>query len=251
MRLRPRGHTPVPERNDNRAGERGEEANDRRKPWGLRGTSVTSVMCWTSERPRSFRPSCRSTSARRSRSGRTTCSAQPASTCPRRPSATTWRCSSRRATSTSPTRARAGCPPTRATGSSSIRSPGRARSTPAARCRCGRSSRTAHGALEQMLLDTSQLLTRLTDHAAVVVGAPLEQATIRSRAARRAVVTGRAGRHRALERRRRAPDHRARRRARGRPDRRRVVPPRASDGRDHRERSCGRSRPPVMPRSTG
>ena len=26
MRLRPRGHTPVPERNDNRAGERGEEA---------------------------------------------------------------------------------------------------------------------------------------------------------------------------------------------------------------------------------
>ena len=38
----------------------------------------------------------------------------------------------------------------------------------------------AHGALEQMLSDTSQLLTRLTDHAAVVVGAPLEQATIRS-----------------------------------------------------------------------
>ena len=38
----------------------------------------------------------------------------------------------------------------------------------------------AHGALEQMLFDTSQLLTRLTDHAAVVVGAPLEQATIRS-----------------------------------------------------------------------
>lgn len=38
----------------------------------------------------------------------------------------------------------------------------------------------AHGALEQMLSDTSQLLTRLTDHAAVVVGAPLEQSTIRS-----------------------------------------------------------------------
>ena len=38
----------------------------------------------------------------------------------------------------------------------------------------------AHGALEQMLSDTSQLLTRLTDHAAVVVGAPFEQATIRS-----------------------------------------------------------------------
>ena len=38
----------------------------------------------------------------------------------------------------------------------------------------------AHGALEQMLLDTSQLLTRLTDYAAVVVGAPHEEATIRS-----------------------------------------------------------------------
>ena len=31
-----------------------------------------------------------------------------------------------------------------------------------------------------MLSDTSQLLTRLTDHAAVVVGAPSEQATVRS-----------------------------------------------------------------------
>ncbi len=39
----------------------------------------------------------------------------------------------------------------------------------------------AHGALEQMLSDTSQLLTRLTDHAAVVVGSPIEQqATVRS-----------------------------------------------------------------------
>ncbi len=38
----------------------------------------------------------------------------------------------------------------------------------------------AHGALEEMLGDTSRLLTRLTDHAAVVVGSPIEQATIRS-----------------------------------------------------------------------
>ncbi len=42
-------------------------------------------------------------------------------------------------------------------------------------------ARHAHGALEQMLSDTSQLLTRLTDHAAVVVGSPIEQqATVRS-----------------------------------------------------------------------
>ena len=38
----------------------------------------------------------------------------------------------------------------------------------------------AHGALEQMLSDTSQLLTRLTHHAALVVGPAAEQATIRS-----------------------------------------------------------------------
>ena len=38
----------------------------------------------------------------------------------------------------------------------------------------------AHGALEQMLSDTSQLLTRLTHHAALVVGPAPEQATIRS-----------------------------------------------------------------------
>ncbi|MDQ1401943.1 MAG: heat-inducible transcriptional repressor [Actinomycetota bacterium] len=38
----------------------------------------------------------------------------------------------------------------------------------------------AHGALEQMLHDTSQLLSGLTDYAAVVVGPPHEAATIRS-----------------------------------------------------------------------
>jgi heat-inducible transcriptional repressor len=38
----------------------------------------------------------------------------------------------------------------------------------------------AHGALEQMLSDTSLLLTRLTHHAALVVGPAAEQATIRS-----------------------------------------------------------------------
>jgi heat-inducible transcriptional repressor len=39
---------------------------------------------------------------------------------------------------------------------------------------------TAHGALEDMLHSTSQLLSSLTDYAAVVVGPPHEQATIRS-----------------------------------------------------------------------
>jgi heat-inducible transcriptional repressor len=39
---------------------------------------------------------------------------------------------------------------------------------------------STHGALEDMLLSTSQLLSNLTDYAAVVVGPPHEQATIRS-----------------------------------------------------------------------
>jgi heat-inducible transcriptional repressor len=39
---------------------------------------------------------------------------------------------------------------------------------------------TAHGAIEDMLHSTSQLLSSLTDYAAVVVGPPHEQATIRS-----------------------------------------------------------------------
>src|SRR3954453_3678228 len=39
---------------------------------------------------------------------------------------------------------------------------------------------STHGALEQMLHDTSRLLSNLTDYAAVVVGPPHEAATIRS-----------------------------------------------------------------------
>ena len=39
---------------------------------------------------------------------------------------------------------------------------------------------SAHGALEDMLHSTSQLLSRLTDYAAVVIGPPHEQASIRS-----------------------------------------------------------------------
>ena len=38
----------------------------------------------------------------------------------------------------------------------------------------------AHGELEQTLADASELLTKLTDYTALVVGAPAEQATIRS-----------------------------------------------------------------------
>jgi heat-inducible transcriptional repressor len=40
--------------------------------------------------------------------------------------------------------------------------------------------RAAHGELERMLLDTSKLLSSITDYAAVVVGPPHEAATIRS-----------------------------------------------------------------------
>ena len=39
---------------------------------------------------------------------------------------------------------------------------------------------SAHGAIEEMLKDTTQLLTNLTDYAAVVVGPPHEATTIRS-----------------------------------------------------------------------
>ncbi|MBW3610931.1 MAG: heat-inducible transcriptional repressor HrcA [Actinobacteria bacterium] len=39
---------------------------------------------------------------------------------------------------------------------------------------------TAHGALEEMLADTSQLLSGLTDYAALVTGAPPNDATVRS-----------------------------------------------------------------------
>jgi heat-inducible transcriptional repressor len=39
---------------------------------------------------------------------------------------------------------------------------------------------SAHGAIERMLLDTTRLLSGLTDYAAVVVGPPHEDATIRS-----------------------------------------------------------------------
>jgi heat-inducible transcriptional repressor len=38
----------------------------------------------------------------------------------------------------------------------------------------------AHGELEEMLRDTSQLLTRMTDYAAVVVGPPQQRAVVRS-----------------------------------------------------------------------
>jgi heat-inducible transcriptional repressor len=39
---------------------------------------------------------------------------------------------------------------------------------------------TTHGALERMLHDTSRLLSKMTDHAAVVMGPPTEAATVRS-----------------------------------------------------------------------
>ena len=229
---------PVPGRNDNRAGERGEEATTR-KPWGLRGTSVTSVMCWTSERPRSFRRSCRSTSARRSPSGRTMCSERPASTCPPRPSATTWRCSKSEGYLQQPHTSAGRVPTDKGYRFfvDSIARPGPLDSRPRAagavvlrtRARRARADALRH----QPAADPPDRPRRRGG------GRPARAGDDPQRAARRAVVTGRAGRHRALERRCRAPDHRARRRARGRPDCCRVVPPRASDGRHDRERSCG------------
>ena len=71
----------------------------------------------------------------------------------------------------------------------------------------------AHGALEQMLSDTSQLLTRLTHHAALVVGPATEAGDDPQCAARGALVPDRARSDSALERRSRTSHHRARRRA--------------------------------------
>ena len=179
MRLRPRGRTPTPDR-DSSPEVACQGRPNRPQPWGLRGTSVTSVMCWTSGRPRSCRPWCRSTSTPRSRSGRATCSPQRVSRCRLRRCATRWPRSKPRATCSSRTRAPAACPPTRATASSSTRSRDRGPLDSPRAQQVRTFFAQAHGALEQMLSDTSRLLTRLTDHAAVVVGPPLEQATIRS-----------------------------------------------------------------------
>ena len=90
--------------------------------------------------------------------------------CRRPRSATTWPCSSRRATSTSPTPAPGASRPTRATGSSSTRL-GSGASLDAADSQQVRAFfAEAHGELEQMLADTSRLLSDLTHYAAVVVG---------------------------------------------------------------------------------
>ena len=81
-----------------------------------------------------------------------------------------------------------------------------------------RSSRSAtffgasHGAIEQMLQDTSRLLAGLTDYAAVVIGPSPEAAHGALRPARRPVGPGRHGGGRAVQRRRREPPPRARRR---------------------------------------
>ena len=100
--------------------------------------------------------------------------------CRRPRCATTWRPSSRRATSASPTPAPAGCRPRRATGTSSTpwTAPGQ---LPAGQTQQVRTFfDKAHGELEQMLHDTSRLLSDLTEHAAMVIGPPHEAATIRS-----------------------------------------------------------------------
>ena len=84
--------------------------------------------------------------------------------------ATRWPCSSRRATSPSPTPPPAASRPTRATASSSTTSAVPGGSSRARPARSATFFAHAHGALEQMLQDTSRLLSNLTDYAAVVVG---------------------------------------------------------------------------------
>ena len=58
--------------------------------------------------------------------------------------------------------------------------PARPRSTPADAQQVRSFFAQAHGELEQMLADTSRLLSSLTHYAAVVVGPPHEAATMRS-----------------------------------------------------------------------
>ena len=104
----------------------------------------------------------------------------PGCGCRRRRCATRWRCSSRRATSSSRTRRPGGSRPTRATASSSTTSPPRAGSTSTPRPRVGEFFATAHGRLEEMLHRTTDLLARLTNYAAVVVGPKAEAVAVRS-----------------------------------------------------------------------
>ncbi len=136
--------------------------------------------CWTTARPRFSVPSCRSTSPPRSRWGRRTSPTRPGSTCRRQPCATTWRRSSRRATWCSRTRRPVECRPIAGTGSSSITSPSPGRVDATTTREVGEFFEAAHGRLEEMLHHTSDLLTRLTHNAAVVLGPKAEAAAIRS-----------------------------------------------------------------------
>ena len=91
-----------------------------------------------------------------------------ASRCRRRRCATRWRSSNRRATSSSRTRPPGASRPTRATGTSSITSHRPGRLDRATTKQVGEFFSAAHGRLEEMLHQTSNLLASMTNNAAVV-----------------------------------------------------------------------------------
>ena len=138
-----------------------------------------------------------------------------------------------------PHQRRAGARPTRATGSSSTRSTGPAVLGAGDAQQVRSFFAEAHGELEQMLADTSRLLSSLTQYAAVVVGPPPEAATVRSVQLVGLAPRGRAARGRAVERRDRQAHPRARRRRR----RRRAGGGRRPAGRRPRRASPWRRRP--------
>ena len=117
-------------------------------------------QCSTSARRPSSGPSSRSTSRPPSRWDRPTWRARGTSACRRPPCATRWPCSSGRASSPTPTPAPGASPPTRATGSSSTTSASRSGPLePAHKQQVQAFFTQAHGEIEQMLHDTSRLLS--------------------------------------------------------------------------------------------
>ena len=127
------------------------------------------MTSWTSARRRSCARSSSTTSTARSRSARRPSPTAPGSACRPRPCATRCRCSSATASSPSPTPRPAGYPPTRGYRYYVDHLAG-AGALPAERRRIADFFTTATMAMDDLLHETSQLLARVTAHAAVVVG---------------------------------------------------------------------------------
>ena len=100
----------------------------------------------------------------------------------------------------------------------------------------------AHGELEAMLHDTSQLLSSLTDYAGVVVGPPSEEAQVRSAQLVSLSTARRAAGGRAVQRRRVEARHRCRSRTPTRMRSPRQRPRRRAPARPYRARSQRRPR---------